>query len=198
MDSPSVTGRVCSTLRKNATGAAPEVPSHHLVRELGHQRFSPWHHRTDPATRVSGRCDRNATDPRTATLAAPADAAVRAIEATQDVDGLTWAKPTWEAKYAMDQAEAYAGLRAGAVLAAQLGLPALAERATGSADRLKAGFDALWDPATGAYIWAVHADGSHQGMDWTFFYPDAVSQAWAVAYGLAGNVSLGGPTPIQY
>ena len=36
--------------------------------------------------------------------------ALRAIEATQDADGLTWAKPGYPVKYLMDQSETYAGL----------------------------------------------------------------------------------------
>ncbi len=116
---------------------------------------------------------------------APAIArAVDAIEATQDADGLTWAKPSWHVKYLMDQAESYAGLRAAARLATTLGDHALADRASRAATRLRAGVDRLYDATTGAYDWAVHGDGARQSTDWTQLYPDALQQVWAVAYGL--------------
>src|SRR5438105_1535712 len=54
-------------------------------------------------------------------LSAGIKGAVSAIEATQDSDGLTWAKPTWQVKYLMDQSEVYAGLKAAADLGTTLG-----------------------------------------------------------------------------
>lgn len=113
------------------------------------------------------------------------ETAVGVIESTQDADGLTWAKPTWHVKYLMDQAEAYAGLQAAAGLARQLGDWRLAQRAAGDAARMQAGVEALWNPATGAYDWAVHDDGARQAADWSTLYPDAMEQAWAAAFGLA-------------
>jgi hypothetical protein len=110
--------------------------------------------------------------------------AVRAIEATQDRDGLTWAKPTWRVKYLMDQAETYAGLRAASELAHALGDHALASRATDDAEHLRAGVAGLWHSATGAYDWAKHDTGVRQGTNWRVLYPDALQQAWAVAFGL--------------
>lgn len=110
--------------------------------------------------------------------------AVRAIEATQDRDGLTWAKPSWHVKYLMDQAETYAGLRAASELALALGDPALASRARDDAERLHAGVAALWNPATGAYDWAKHDTGARRPTNWRVLYPDALQQVWAVAFGL--------------
>ena len=64
------------------------------------------------------------------------DGALRAVEATTDADGLTWAKPAWHVKYLMDQAEVYAGLQAATRLFTSLGDPARAARAsTGGAAR---------------------------------------------------------------
>ncbi|MGI9023604.1 MAG: hypothetical protein ACR2HV_10325 [Acidimicrobiales bacterium] len=117
--------------------------------------------------------------------------AVAAIEATQDTDGLTWAKPSWRVKYLMDQAEAFAGLRAAADLAGELGDDTLARRATTDADRMRAGVDALWNPATKSYDWAVYASGARQATDWSVLYPDALQQSWAVAFGMVG-ASRGG------
>jgi hypothetical protein len=130
------------------------------------------------ALRVSG--DRA----RLATLRAGIGGAVRAIEATQDRDGLTWAKPTWRVKYLMDQAETYAGLRAASELARALGDEALAVRTTDDAERLRAGVAGLWNPATGAYDWARHDGDARQRTNWTLLYPDALQQMWAVAFGL--------------
>jgi hypothetical protein len=111
--------------------------------------------------------------------------AINAIEATQDSDGLTWAKPSWHVKYAMDQAETYGGLAAAAQVASVLGDSALANRASSDATRMRNGFAKLWNPATRAYDWAVHDDGYHHPTDWAVLYPDALQQAWVVAFGLA-------------
>jgi hypothetical protein len=118
------------------------------------------------------------------TLQAGITNAVRAIEATQDADGLTWAKPAWKVKYLMDQAETWAGLRAAAALATALGDTALAQRATSGAARMQAGVDALWNQTTGAYDWAVHENGVRIATRWNVLYSDALQQAWAVAFGL--------------
>jgi hypothetical protein len=120
-------------------------------------------------------------------LATGVTGAVRAIEATQDTDGLTWAKPAWHVKYLMDQAETYAGLRAGAEIAKAIGNSALATRATNDADRLAAGVAKLWNPSTNSYDWAVHDNGAHTATNWNIFYPDALQQAWAVAFGLTDD-----------
>jgi hypothetical protein len=110
--------------------------------------------------------------------------AVKAIEATQQGDGLTWAKPAWHVKYLMDQAETYAGLRAGASLANVVGDSALAQRATGDADRMKAGVDRLWNAGTASYDWAVHEDGARVPSNGSILYSDALQQVWAVTFGM--------------
>ncbi len=111
-------------------------------------------------------------------------AAVAAIAATQTRDGLTWAKPSAHVKYLMDQAEAFAGLRSAAMLARALSDSELEVRASASARRLRAGVRRLWNPRTGSYDWAVHGDGVRQRTNWRVLYPDALQQAWAVAFGL--------------
>jgi hypothetical protein len=116
------------------------------------------------------------------------DAAVRAIEATQTKDGLTWAKPAWKVKYLMDQAEAYAGLLAAAELARILKDSALANRASGDAKRMLVGVGGLWNQNTLSYDWAVHEDGSRLATEWSFLYSDALQQPWAVAFGLVDPV----------
>jgi hypothetical protein len=110
--------------------------------------------------------------------------AVAAIEATQDADGLTWAKPTWKVKYLMDQAEVYAGLKAASDLGLAMGDGPLTQRASADAARVQTGVSSLWNPSTGAFDWAVHADGTRTSTNWAIFYPDALEQAWPVAFGL--------------
>jgi hypothetical protein len=110
--------------------------------------------------------------------------AVVAIEATQDVDGLTWAKPTWHVKYLMDQAETYAGLLAAVDLAKALGDSALAQRAQQDATKMKDGVDGLWNATANAYDWAKHDTGVRVPTNWSYLYSDALQQAWAVAFGL--------------
>jgi hypothetical protein len=109
---------------------------------------------------------------------------VGAIEATQDADGLTWAKPTWKVKYLMDQAEVYAGLQAASDLGLASGDGPLTQRASADAARLRTGVSSLWNPSTGAFDWAVHADGTRVSTNWAVLYPDALQQAWPVAFGL--------------
>ena len=121
-------------------------------------------------------------------LAAGVSGAVRAIEATQDVDGLTWAKPTWHVKYLMDQSEAYAGLLAATDIAGAIGNSTLAQQATADATRMKNGVANLWNASLNSYDWAVHDDGTHVTTNWGVLYPDALQQMWAVAFGLVDTV----------
>jgi hypothetical protein len=121
---------------------------------------------------------------RLASLRAGVGAAVRAIESTQDVDGLTWAKPSWHVKYVMDQAETYAGLRAAVDIAKALGDSSLSSRASSDASKLKTGFAKLWNSTTGSYDWALHESGARQTTNWSVLYPDALQQVWPVAFGL--------------
>jgi hypothetical protein len=111
--------------------------------------------------------------------------AVNAIKATQDADGLTWAKPTWRVKYLMDQAETLAGLRAASNLALVFSNHNLANSATSAASRMQTGVQGLWDPSLNCYDWAINSDGTHHTTNWAILYPDAMEQAWPVALGLA-------------
>lgn len=111
--------------------------------------------------------------------------AVAAIRSTQQPDGLTWAKPTYRAKLLMDQAEAYAGLRAAQDLAATLGDATLAGSASASAAALKVGVGGLFlgGSAPPAYAVAAFENGTVARTSWRTFYPDATSQIWLVAVG---------------
>jgi hypothetical protein len=83
----------------------------------------------------------------------------------------------------MDQAETLAGLRAAAGMAGTLKDGALARRAAADAARMQTGIDGLWNATTGSYDWAVHEDGTRVATHWDVLYPDALQQAWAVAFG---------------
>jgi hypothetical protein len=122
-----------------------------------------------------------AADPNAAKLGAlhaGVTGAVAAIEATQDADGLTWAKPTWSVKYLMDETEAYDGLVSAQSLAASLHDSALKARAQADASALKSGIASLWDSPTGAYDWAKDGGGYRTPTDWGVLYSDAMEQAW--------------------
>ena len=49
---------------------------------------------------------------------------------------------------------------------------------------LSAGVERLWNADAGALDWAVHPSGDHVTTNWSQLYPDALSQLWAVEYGL--------------
>src|SRR5579875_1090656 len=115
---------------------------------------------------------------RLAALHAGIQGAVRAILATQDADGLTFAKPGWPVKYLMDQAEAYRGLVSAAELGLVLGDGVLVWRALSAAARLAVGVGSLWNSATMSYDWAVDAAGQRTVTNWAQLYPDAMEQAW--------------------
>jgi hypothetical protein len=110
--------------------------------------------------------------------------AVGAIRSTQRADGLTGAKPDWMVAYLMNEAEAYAGLRAAGRLARTLGDRTLARSADAAADALSAGVERSWNAGAGAFDWAVHPSGDRVATNWAQLYPDALSQLWAVGYGL--------------
>ena len=118
-------------------------------------------------------------------LAGGISGAVSAIEATQDTDGLTWAKPTWHVKYLMDAAETYAGLLAGADLEAALGNSRLEKAVDADAAAVSLGAQGLWNSSTASYDWARHDDGTQQSTDWANLYSDSMEQSWAAGFGLA-------------
>lgn len=110
--------------------------------------------------------------------------AVSAIRSTQRPDGLTGAKPTFMVAYLMDQAEVYAGLQAAVRLGRTLDDRALAREAAAAARRVRRGVARTWNTSTHSYDWAVHENGVRDVTNWSQLYPDALSQVWAVRYGL--------------
>lgn len=121
---------------------------------------------------------------RLAALAPKLRLGVQAIRSTLRPDGLTGAKPGWDVAYLMNDAEAFAGLQAAARLGRVLGDRQLARDAIDAARRVRRAVARLWNPTTGAFDWAVHGDGVREPTRWASLYPDAVSQVWAVRYGL--------------
>lgn len=124
---------------------------------------------------------------RLRTLAPGIARSVAAIEATQAADGLTGAKPGYLTRLLMDNAEAYGGLRSAAVLATALGEQSLAGRATADARRIISGVASLWNRRADGFDWARTGNGTMAATSWTVLYPDAMENAWAVAYGLASQ-----------
>lgn len=111
---------------------------------------------------------------------------MNAIASTRDQrDGLYYALPGFPWKYTMDQAEVVAGLEAAAQVAAFGGRGWDAAEAAVAAAEVRAGVEALWAPATRAYDWGLHADGSKATTAWWRFYPSSTAQAWMVAFGVA-------------
>ena len=110
--------------------------------------------------------------------------AVKAIESTQQSDGLTWATPTYHAKYLMDNAEVYGGLVSAENLARAANDAALVSEATADATSSFAGIQGFWNTTTNSYDWArAGADATTDTTtDWTVLYPDAFEQMWAIAW----------------
>jgi hypothetical protein len=108
---------------------------------------------------------------------------VDAIVSTQQPGGLTWATPDYHAALLMDQAEAYAGLRAASALATSLGTSSLSSKAGPAADAIRQAVAGLWQADGSAFAVAQSSDGSVDSASWDTFYPDATAQTWAVAVG---------------
>jgi hypothetical protein len=129
--------------------------------------------------------DATGNQARLSALSGGIAAAISAIESTQDVDGLTWATPSFHVKYLMDQAETYAGLMAASRIAIALDDVPLSLRATLDAQRMRTGVATLWNSRDDSFDWAVDAQGARTTTNWSLLYPDAMQQMWAIAYGLA-------------
>lgn len=110
--------------------------------------------------------------------------ATDAILATAAPGYLTYAKPGWNLKYAMDNAEVYDGWRAVAELAAVAGdapLRALAEEWIAGMQISLASF---WNEAAGAYDVALTDSAVRHPADWTVFYPSVTAQVWMINAGI--------------
>jgi len=109
----------------------------------------------------------------------------RSIVATQQADGLTFARPQHRIAYAIDNAQAYRGLLEGANLMQQAYGDASSSRwMRERAIAVAAGMESrLWDPVTQTYR-PQGAGRNAPAANLAIAYPDALAQAYAVYYGV--------------
>jgi hypothetical protein len=108
-----------------------------------------------------------------------------AIDAVSDVDGLTWALPTYRLKYVMDNSEVYRGLVDLATLRTQaFGDLAGGMRASSHALQIQAAIaTTYWDPNRGAFAVAIDAAGNKiwpQSGNWY----DGTTQLFPILHGV--------------
>lgn len=117
------------------------------------------------------------------TLSYQLNAITNALLATQQSDGLTWAKPNYQIKYLMDNCEAYRGLRDAAMLFQNAFNDATtAQNLNSKADLMLQGINGMWMNGH----WAVYKDGIGRliGPNMGTWYPDATSQMFPVMQGV--------------
>ena len=108
-------------------------------------------------------------------------AAVGSISSTQQLDGLTWAKPAYPVKYLEDNIEGLAGLRSAELLGTAIGSSSLHSVAQVVADKMAQGIAFMWNQSTGTFDWAIDQFNVRTTQDWS----DESAQRqhiWAVAY----------------
>ena len=109
------------------------------------------------------------------------------IIATKQSQGnnLTWARPDWNIEYLMDACEAYRGLRDLASLYTSLGLTSKASFYNTHADQMLNGIQTyLWNASANDYFRDTTDSGVSDSVNWTVWYPDAVSQLFPIAFGI--------------
>jgi hypothetical protein len=101
---------------------------------------------------------------------------------TQQVDGLTWAKPNYQIKYLMNNCEGYRGMRDLASLFQAVGNNSRASYYTSHADLAYQGLMGMWLGDS----FAIYRDvvGNLALPSWSTWYPDATSQLFAVLEGV--------------
>jgi hypothetical protein len=109
------------------------------------------------------------------------------VIATQQADGLTWAKPNYHVKYLMDNCTAYRGLQDAASLFAVLGDSKKSNYYNQHARQILQGISSLWLTSSGS--WAVYQDsaGNELTPNFSTWYPDATSQLFPVLYGAVSS-----------
>jgi hypothetical protein len=136
------------------------------------------------------RYGQTSADDNLALLAASLPLALTAITSTQQVDGLTWALPTYTVKYLEDNIETLVGLRAGSLVADALGNTALKAQFDTAATAMAHGMGYLWNEGTRSWDYAIHEDGGFTRNDWS----DENSrrqQIWAAGWGAHTHGTLG-------
>jgi hypothetical protein len=117
------------------------------------------------------------------TLSYQLNAIANALLATQQSDGLTWAKPNYQIKYLMDNCEAYRGLRDAAMLFQNAFNDATtSQKLNSKAALMLQGINGMWMNGH----WAVYKDGIGRfiGPNMGTWYPDATSQMFPVMQGV--------------
>jgi len=100
---------------------------------------------------------------------------------TQQSDGLTWAKPNYQIKYLMDNAEVFRGLADVSTLFGSMGDTAKQNYYGALATKCQSGIWSMWL----AGKWAVYKDGIGRlaAPNMGTWYPDATAQMFPVLYG---------------
>jgi len=110
-----------------------------------------------------------------------AERALACIRLTTDVDGLTWAKPTYRVKFLLDQIEVHAGLRAAATFFRQRRDMARSNLAALQAAQIAALLPSYWRPAQNLFAWALHPNGAFD-VGLSTIYPEGLAQLFGVAF----------------
>lgn len=112
--------------------------------------------------------------------------------ATQQPNGLTFARPQHEIYYAIDNAQVYRGLLDAADLFRRaFHDTTTAARYEAAADRVKKGFDSvLWDEQTLSVRPYMNTAGTSGPANLNVPYPDALAQVLAIYYGAIDSQSL--------
>jgi hypothetical protein len=115
------------------------------------------------------------------------DTIASVIVATQQSDGLTWAKPDYQYKLLMDNSESYQGLTDAASLFSALGNRTKSQYYSLHAEKLQQGIQSLWISSSGG--WAVYKDssGSKAAPNFATWYPDATSQLYPVLHNVVSS-----------
>ncbi|PYI57487.1 discoidin domain-containing protein [Paenibacillus flagellatus] len=104
--------------------------------------------------------------------------------ATQQPDGLTWAKMNYKIKYLMDNTEVHEGLGAAAWLEEYVfGDAVKAAYYAGKQAEVGAGLETLWMSAQDKYKHYYYTNPSTT-TSWSKFYPDSTGQMWPILNGV--------------
>jgi len=102
-----------------------------------------------------------------------------------NTDGLTWAKPDYKVKYAMDNSEVYRGLVDASWIATNVwGDSAEASWYSTHAASLRTGYESLWLPNRNMYSTAKHQTGALDDVNWTSWYPASTAQVFPIKDGV--------------
>ena len=115
-------------------------------------------------------------------IAGNLDQVAQVLAKTQQSDGLTWAKPDYQIKYLMDNAEVFRGLADVSTLFGSIGDSAKQSYYGSLATKCQNGIWGMWLGSD----WAVYKDGIGRlaAPNMGTWYPDATAQIYPVLYGV--------------